>query len=65
MVDHQIAARGVRSELILDAMGTVPREHFLPPDLQEFAYEDSPLPIDADQTISHTYIVAQDIGVPV
>jgi protein-L-isoaspartate(D-aspartate) O-methyltransferase len=58
MVDHQIAARGVRSELILDAMRTVPREHFLPPDMQEFAYEDSPLPIDADQTISQPYIVA-------
>ncbi len=58
MVDHQIAARGVRSELILDAMRTVPREHFLPPDMQEFAYEDSPLPIDANQTISQPYIVA-------
>jgi protein-L-isoaspartate(D-aspartate) O-methyltransferase len=58
MVEKQIAARGVRSGLVLDAMRTVPREAFLPAHLREFAYEDSPLPIDADQTISQPYIVA-------
>ena len=36
----------------------VPREAFLPERLREFAYEDSPLPIDAGQTISQPYIVA-------
>jgi protein-L-isoaspartate(D-aspartate) O-methyltransferase len=58
MVEHQIAARGVRSELVLEAMRKVPREAFLPPSLREFAYEDSPLPIAEGQTISQPYIVA-------
>ena len=58
MVEHQIAARGVRSKLVLEAMRKVPREEFLPPPLREFAYEDSPLPIAEGQTISQPYIVA-------
>ena len=37
--------RGVRSKSVLRAMGAVRREEFLPPDLYEFAYEGSPLPI--------------------
>jgi len=58
MVDHQIEARGVRSQKVLDAMRSVPRELFLPEDIREFAYEDTPLPIAANQTISQPYIVA-------
>lgn len=58
MVADQIAARGVRSEIVLDAMRKVPREQFLPEGVREFAYEDSPLPIEAGQTISQPYIVA-------
>ncbi len=58
MVKHHVHARGVRSELVLDAMRKVPREKFLPANLQEFAYEDSPLPIAEEQTISQPYIVA-------
>ena len=58
MVEQQIEARGVRSEQVLEAMRTVPRELFLPENLTEFAYEDAPLPIAADQTISQPYIVA-------
>jgi protein-L-isoaspartate(D-aspartate) O-methyltransferase len=58
MVEKQIAARGVRSKIVLDAMRKVPREAFLPERLREFAYEDSPLPIAAGQTISQPYIVA-------
>jgi protein-L-isoaspartate(D-aspartate) O-methyltransferase len=58
MVEHQIAARGVLSKLVLEAMRKVPREEFLPPSLREFAYEDSPLPIAEGQTISQPYIVA-------
>jgi protein-L-isoaspartate(D-aspartate) O-methyltransferase len=58
MVDYQVAARGVRSEKVLDAMRKVPREQFLPESVREFAYEDSPLPIEAGQTISQPYIVA-------
>jgi len=61
MVDRQIASRGVRSNRVLDAMRSVPREAFLPEDLREFAYEDSPLPIEQNQTISQPYIVAMMI----
>src|SRR3954451_626260 len=58
MVERQVKARGVRSPIVLDAMRQVPREAFLPHSLKEFAYEDSPLPIEAEQTISQPYIVA-------
>jgi protein-L-isoaspartate(D-aspartate) O-methyltransferase len=58
MVEHDITRRGVRSTLVLGAMGTVPREAFLPEALWEFAYEDAPLPIAEGQTISQPYIVA-------
>ena len=58
MVARNIAARGVRDELVLEAMRKVPRELFLPERLREFAYEDLPLPIAGEQTISQPYIVA-------
>jgi protein-L-isoaspartate(D-aspartate) O-methyltransferase len=58
MVDRYIARRGVCSPLVLEAMRFVPREHFLPPELGEFAYDDAPLPIAEGQTISQPYIVA-------
>jgi len=58
MVERHVAARGVRSRQVLEAMRTVPREAFLPETLQEFAYEDAPLPIAEGQTISQPYIVA-------
>ena len=58
MVEKAIFARGVRSEVVLEAMRKVPRESFLPARLREFAYEDTPLPIEEGQTISQPYIVA-------
>jgi protein-L-isoaspartate(D-aspartate) O-methyltransferase len=58
MVRRHLAARGIRDPAVLEAMRTVPREAFLPPELAEFAYEDAPLPIAAGQTISQPYIVA-------
>jgi protein-L-isoaspartate(D-aspartate) O-methyltransferase len=58
MVAQQIAARGVRSPRVLAAMGKVRREGYLPSYLGEFAYEDTPLPIEEEQTISQPYIVA-------
>ena len=58
MVETAIIGRGVRSELVLNAMRKVRREAFLPSSLREFAYEDAPLPIEGDQTISQPYIVA-------
>jgi protein-L-isoaspartate(D-aspartate) O-methyltransferase len=62
MVATQIAARGVQSPLVLEAMGTVPREAFVPEHLRHSAYDDSPLPIAAGQTISQPHVVAYMIG---
>lgn len=58
MVETQIAARGIRNPEVLAAMRGVPREEFVPPHLAAFAYDDSPLPIEAAQTISQPYVVA-------
>jgi protein-L-isoaspartate(D-aspartate) O-methyltransferase len=58
MVDRHIRARGVRDPRVLAAIGEVPREAFLPPELADFAYEDRPLPIGSGQTISQPFIVA-------
>lgn len=58
MVQEQIVARGLKDERVLGAMLKVPRHKFVPPLLQHFAYQDRPLPIGYDQTISQPYIVA-------
>ena len=58
MVQRQIAARGVRSEMVLRAMLKVPRERFLPQGRAASAYDDGPLPIGDGQTISQPFIVA-------
>lgn len=57
MVERQLQARGVDDAYVLEAMGETPREAFVPEGMEEFAYEDSPLPIEAGQTISQPYIV--------
>ncbi len=48
----------VSSPTVLDAMRSVPRHVFVPPDLEGKAYNDTPLPIGHGQTISQPYIVA-------
>jgi len=58
MVENQLRARGIKDERVLQAMAKVPRHLFVPPDSQEFAYSDEPLPIGEGQTISQPYIVA-------
>lgn len=58
MVARQIAARGITSAALLAAMREVPREAFVAETLAGHAYDDSPLPIGAGQTISQPYIVA-------
>ncbi len=58
MVAHDLAARDIHDERVLAAMESVPREHFVPEDLVDAAYEDRPLPIGVGQTISQPYIVA-------
>ncbi|MEE9278615.1 MAG: protein-L-isoaspartate(D-aspartate) O-methyltransferase [Myxococcota bacterium] len=58
MVRYQLEARGMSDPRVLEAMRKVPRHRFVPPELQEAAYEDRPLPIGHGQTISQPYIVA-------
>ncbi|TMJ57818.1 MAG: protein-L-isoaspartate(D-aspartate) O-methyltransferase [Alphaproteobacteria bacterium] len=58
MVRLHLARRGISDPHVLEAMRCVPREAFVPKGLEEFAYDDSPLPISEGQTISQPYIVA-------
>lgn len=58
MVRTQIEDRGVSDLRVLEAMRSVQRHEFVPEDLRDHAYEDNPLPIGEDQTISQPYIVA-------
>lgn len=58
MVATQIRARGIKDPRVLEAMGEVPRHLFVPPQVRDRAYDDSPLPIGDGQTISQPYIVA-------
>jgi protein-L-isoaspartate(D-aspartate) O-methyltransferase len=58
MIERQIAGRGIRDARILAAFRAVPRESFVGEQVRASAYEDSPLPIEAEQTISQPYIVA-------
>ena len=58
MVQEQLARRGISDARVLEAMRSVPRHRFVPHDLRHLAYQDGPLPIGADQTISQPYIVA-------
>jgi protein-L-isoaspartate(D-aspartate) O-methyltransferase len=59
MVETQLRLRGIRDERVLAAMGTVPRERFVPPSDRSHAYADAALPIDAGQSISQPYMVAR------
>lgn len=58
MVRDQLEARGVGEPRVLEAMGEVPRERFVPERVAHLAYDDGPLPLEEGQTISQPYIVA-------
>ncbi len=58
MVESQIEMRGINDDSVLKAMRKVPRHEFVPKENRELSYEDYPLPIGYDQTISQPYIVA-------
>ena len=58
MVEWQIEKRGIKNQPTLDAMRKILRHKFVPTDMMERAYDDSPLPIGYGQTISQPYIVA-------
>jgi len=58
MVDSQLRDRGISDPRVLHAMLRVPRDRFVPEPYRGQAYEDHPLPIGDNQTISQPYIVA-------
>jgi protein-L-isoaspartate(D-aspartate) O-methyltransferase len=58
MVERQLRRRGIDDERVLAAMGEVPREHFVPEQVRNSAYNDSALPIGHEQTISQPWVVA-------
>jgi protein-L-isoaspartate(D-aspartate) O-methyltransferase len=58
MVAEQLEARGIEDGRVLEAMRRVPRHLFVDAELQDHAYEDTPLPIGEQQTISQPYMVA-------
>jgi protein-L-isoaspartate(D-aspartate) O-methyltransferase len=58
MVRSQVEARGIHSPLVLAALRHVPRERYVSAEFAGQAYEDRPLPIEDEQTISQPYIVA-------
>ena len=58
MVQQQLRIRGIKDERVLAAMTKVPREEFVPQDSRTASYDDGPLPIGYDQTISQPYMVA-------
>ena len=66
MVQSGVIAWGIEDELVISAMGVVPRHEFVPTEYLSQAYENHPLPIGHGQTISQPYIVAlmtQEAGV--
>lgn len=58
MIERDLAGRDITDEVVLRAMGKVPRHEFVPEALRDSAYADHPLPIGHEQTISQPYIVA-------
>jgi len=58
MIEQQLKKRGISSAPVLKAMEVVPRHLFVPEEYRSMAYDDRPLPIGHDQTISQPYIVA-------
>jgi protein-L-isoaspartate(D-aspartate) O-methyltransferase len=58
MVESQLRARGIWDERVLQAMARVPRHRFVTEAFWNQAYEDHPLPIGEEQTLSQPYIVA-------
>ena len=56
LIDHLSAE--IEDKRVLAAMSRIPREHFVPPESRNLAYEDCPLPIGFEQTISQPFIIA-------
>lgn len=59
MVKKQLIRRGITDKRVLAAFREVPRDKFVPDGVKEYSYQDGPLPIGKEQTISQPYIVAE------
>ncbi len=59
MVEQQLRRRGIRDQRVLDAMGRIPREEFVPAKYRDRAYDDEPLSIGHGQTITQPYMTAE------
>jgi protein-L-isoaspartate(D-aspartate) O-methyltransferase len=59
MVKNQIETRGITDPNVLAAMRKVPRHMFVNEAFADQAYDDYPLPIGDQQTISQPFIVAE------
>ena len=58
MLENDLAGRDISDPVVMEAMRKTPRHEFVPPGMRTAAYDDHPLPISAEQTISQPYIVA-------
>lgn len=58
---EELSKLGITDDRVLDAMRRVPRERFVPKSLRKRAYENRPLPIGHEQTISQPLVVAEMI----
>jgi len=58
MVDQQLHRRGIHDPRVLEAVGAIPRENFLPPSERASSYIDEPVSIGYGQTISQPYMTA-------
>lgn len=61
MVESQLRQRGISDQSVLDAMGKIPRDEFVPADHKSLSYADHPIPIAQGQTISQPFIVAASL----
>ena len=58
MVERQLRGRGITDKRVLNAMLSVPRHEFVAENMRDYAYDDCPLPIGFDQTVSQPFTVA-------
>ena len=61
MVEAQLRDRGIRDQRVLEAMLRIPRHEFVAEEYKEQAYEDHPIPIGENQTVSQPFIVAASL----
>lgn len=62
MVRQQVRMRGIRDQAVLDAMRTVPREIFVPPESMDLAYADGPVHIGSGQILTPPFVAGLLLG---